>query len=391
MPDQIPTKIGHRNDEEPVVPQVRDMRTKILGLLPKDAQARVLGGIALIMVLVIVFSGRKTPPVRPAIRPAPEAATIDVNQARIQEYRARIDEQAQKLALEEARLNATRQAFGGPTGASGAEVLPAKAVNSSIRTNPMAEFPRPQPEKSWIEVDREKREYQGLYESNIALSYRTAPVPAMPRTGPPVEPDASAVPKSRTAAAPEFRLLEGTVLETVLTNRLDSSFSGPVNCMVTTDVYSHDHQALLIPQGSRVLGKVRKLQSLGEQRLAVTYHRLIMPDGYSVSLDQFEGLNQIGETGLRDQVNHHYLQIFGASLAIGAIAGLAQGTTRYGLDQSAADTYEQGVASSLSQSSLRILDRYLNILPTFTIREGHRIKVYLSQDLKLPAYTQHPA
>ena len=148
------------------------------------------------------------------------------------------------------------------------------------------------------------------------------------------------------------RLFEGTVLETVLTNRLDGYFSGPINCMVTTNVYSHDGQRLLIPQGSRVLGEVRRVESFGQQRLAVFFHRLIMPDGYSVSLDKFQGLNQIGETGLRDQINHHYLQVFGASLAIGAIAGLSQVNTRSGLDVSAEDAYRQGVASSLSQSSL---------------------------------------
>jgi type IV secretion system protein VirB10 len=116
------------------------------------------------------------------------------------------------------------------------------------------------------------------------------------------------------------------------------------------------------------------------------FHRLIMPDGFSVNLDQFQGLNQIGETGLKDKVNRHYLQTFGMSLAVGAIAGVAQAQTRYGYDVNGTEAYQQGVASSLSQSSLRILDRYLNVLPTFTIREGHRIKVYLTNDLVLPAY-----
>ena len=114
-----------------------------------------------------------------------------------------------------------------------------------------------------------------------------------------------------------------------------------------------------------------------------------MPDGYSVDLDQFHGLNQIGETGLRDQVNHHYGQVFGISLAVGAIAGLATVNTSSGLNASGVDAYRQGVATNLSQSSLRILDRYLNVLPTFTIREGHRIKVILSDDLELPAYELH--
>jgi type IV secretion system protein TrbI len=179
------------------------------------------------------------------------------------------------------------------------------------------------------------------------------------------------------------------VIETVLTNRLDGSFSGPVNCMVTTNIFSHDGQRLLIPQGSHVLGEIRKVENFGQQRLAVVFHRVIMPDGYSVNLDRSPGLNQIGETGLVDKVNHHYLQVFGVSVAIGAIAGLSQANTQYGIDTSAGDAYRQGMATSLSQSSLRILDRYLNVLPTFTIREGHRVKIYLTEDLILPAYHKH--
>ena len=159
--------------------------------------------------------------------------------------------------------------------------------------------------------------------------------------------------------------------------------------MVTTNVYSHDRTKLLIPQGSRVLGNVSRVEALGQQRLALAFHRLIMPNGFSVSLDKMPGLNQVGETGLVDLVNHHYLQIFGVSLAVGAIAGLSQANTQYGLNESASDAYRQGVANSLSQSSLHILDRYLNVLPTFTIGEGHRIKVYLTADLELPAYNQH--
>jgi type IV secretion system protein VirB10 len=184
----------------------------------------------------------------------------------------------------------------------------------------------------------------------------------------------------------KYRLYEGTVLETVLTNRLDGSFSGPVNCMLTTNVYSRDGQHLLIPQGSRILGEARKVEAFGQNRLAVYFHRLIMPDGSWITLDKFQGLNQIGESGLDGQINHHYFQVFGVSIAIGAIAGLGQANTRTGLDQSGLDAYQQGVTTSLSQSSLRILDRYLNVLPTITIREGARVKVLLSADLLLPAY-----
>jgi type IV secretion system protein VirB10 len=193
---------------------------------------------------------------------------------------------------------------------------------------------------------------------------------------------------STSPVGKRYTLFEGSIIETALTTRLDATFSGPVVCVASADVYSQNGRHLLIPRGTRVLGEVRQVNDLGQQRIAVGFHRLIFPNGQSVTLDNFVGLNQIGETGLRDQVNHHYVQIFGAAIAVGAISGLAQSNTNYGSNASPTDIYRQGVSSSLSQSSMHILDRFLNILPTFTIREGHRIKVYLSQDLELPEYSE---
>jgi type IV secretion system protein VirB10 len=156
--------------------------------------------------------------------------------------------------------------------------------------------------------------------------------------------------------------------------------------MVTTDVYSSDRRHLVIPRGSKVLGEVNRVDNFGQERLAVFFHRIIRPDGYSIRLDRFQGLNQIGETGLKDKIDRHYARLFGVSIALGALAGLAQYRTHYGLEMSSSDLYRQGVSRSLANSGTRILEKFLNILPTFTIREGHRVKIYLSGDLQLPAY-----
>jgi type IV secretion system protein VirB10 len=183
------------------------------------------------------------------------------------------------------------------------------------------------------------------------------------------------------------RLLEGTVIDAVLLNRLDGTFAGPVEGLVTTPVYSHDRQSIVIPAGARVLGAAAPVQSWGDSRLAVSFHRLVMPDGRTYSLDRFKGLDGIGETGLKDSVNHHYLQVFGASLAIGALSGLAQyGTTTSLGTTSFGDQYRQAAGSSLAASTGRVLDRFLNVLPTITIREGYRLKVYLTNDFDLPVY-----
>src|SRR5213078_213259 len=120
-----------------------------------------------------------------------------------------------------------------------------------------------------------------------------------------------------SATGQPYVVYEGTLIETALMNRLDGDASGPVKVLVTNPVYSHDHQHVLIPEGTVVLGESQKIGTSGfgqQRRLAVAFHRMIMPDGYSVDLDQFRGLNQIGETGLKDKVNNHYIQIFGTSI-----------------------------------------------------------------------------
>ena len=143
----------------------------------------------------------------------------------------------------------------------------------------------------------------------------------------------------------------------------------------------------MIPAGARVLGTSSPVQAWGESRLAVSFHRLVMPDGQTHRFDRFKGLGQIGDTGLTDRVNRHYWQVFGASIAIGALSGLAQLGTQTGVDGTTfGESYRQGVGASLAASTGRVLDRYLNILPTLTIREGYRIKVYLTNDLDLPTY-----
>ena len=438
----MPDNPIHNPEQEPRPEgSVRSRAVKPPGILPKNTQTWVISGLATVMVAAIALSGNGSK----SKAPAPlnrQAGVIDPNASRIAEYRNRLEEETRKLAAEQATLNKAKQAAAASDPQVAAAIEPTRAPN----TYPVQQPPPPDERLSatkQLEAERERKEYSSLFASNVALSFRkdseaqesagstSAPsatsATSVPMTAPypylyPVPPLAPSVntgvpqgvapvagqapartPQAETreriksnpdpdltgADGKSYRLLEGTILETVLTNRLNGSLAGPVNTILTTDVYSHDRQHLLIPQGSRILGEVKPVANFGEQRLAVLFHRIIMPDGYSVSLDQFQGLNQIGEGGLRDQVNHHYVEIFGVSVAIGAIAGLSQANTLYGISESATDAYRQGFSASLSQSSLRILDRFLNILPTFTIREGHRIKIYLASDLMLPTYDHH--
>ena len=172
------------------------------------------------------------------------------------------------------------------------------------------------------------------------------------------------------------RIYEGSFLEAVLLTQLTGDFPGPVLAMVSVPFYSADRQRILIPRGARVVGTARAVQDPDQSRLAVAFHRLLMPDGSWIDLE-FTGLNQAGEGALQDQVDRHYFSTFAAAGAVGVVSGLAlAGGSPFGL--------RAGVGQGLGQSATSVLDRFLNRLPTLTIRAGHRLRVWFTSDVLVP-------
>ncbi len=420
---------------EPISSGIPDKAPKPPGLVPKNVQSWLILGLAVLMVVIMWLTGGKKPVTPKTNLLAPVAPTAEVNETKIAELQDRIQHlQHDQLVAQNALAQQTSLLATAPSGAD---------TNSGASGSA-----QPERAEDAIEAERKKRGYLSLFASNVALTFRkqapvtlsppgedsatarvhsaegpsdlktpdlaqllrqiqpafvsptsaaTTPVPGAAASSAEPEPNKkddkppAAGPAGAQTPAPgkTYVLFEGTVLETVLLNRLDGAMAGPIDCLVTSDLYSRDRQHLLVPAGSKVLGETRKVESFGQARLAVAFHRLLMPDGYSVSLDQFKGLNQAGDTGLRDQVNNHYLRIFGASLAVGAIGAVAEAGTGSVLTATGTDRFREGFGQSTAQSSAQILDRFLNILPTITIREGHRVKVYLSGDLALPDYNHH--
>ena len=177
------------------------------------------------------------------------------------------------------------------------------------------------------------------------------------------------------------RIYEGAFLEAVLVTQLSGDFPGPVLAQVAVPFYSADRQRVLVPRGARVIGTASAVQGQDQERLAVSFHRLIYPDGRWVTLD-FHGLNQVGEGALKDQVNRHYFSMFAAVGAVGIISGLTlQNSNPYG---GGAQAFRAGAGQGLGQAAEQILQRFLNRLPNITIRAGHRLRIWFTSDVLVP-------
>ena len=140
-------------------------------------------------------------------------------------------------------------------------------------------------------------------------------------TGPAITASADAVTLTTPNDPPGFeRVYEGSVVSGVLVTQLSGDFAGPVEAHVSIPFYSSDRQRILIPRGARFLGTAQPVRAQDQSRLAVGFHRLILPDGRWVDL-AFHGLNGLGEGALRDQVNRHYFAMFAAAGAVGRDCG----------------------------------------------------------------------
>jgi len=385
--------------------RLRDKRVRPEGVVPKQAQGYVVAGLAVLILMAVMFSKNHAKLAPKETASSPLAVSTDMNQRKIQELEQDLSaDQRQSQQEQQARSN------------NGTASTNASAVNAQTAGagSPAAQLPpaaATEPPRDPVADAEKAMAFKARFASNLVSTDdgipRSSAEPA--DLGGSIAARFSSLPPQAAATqtavagskrAPEvnvnsahgqpYVVFEGTTIDSVLVNRLDGEFTGPVKVMVTNPVYSLDRQHVLIPEGTFILGDVQKVAGLGQKRLAVTFHRLLMPDGYSVDLDQFHGLDQAGSTGLKDKVNNHYVEIFGASIALGVIAGVAEATnTNQGYNESGSEAYKSGIASSLSQSSANVLDRFINIPPTITIREGHRIKVYIMQDMLLPAYENH--
>lgn len=185
-----------------------------------------------------------------------------------------------------------------------------------------------------------------------------------------------------------YRIFEGMVLEGVVTNHIDGGFSGPILVMLTTDYYSHDHQQLLMPQGTRLIGTVQSVGNAQQRKMFVTFHSAVCPDGFSLDFDKYIGLDPLGTTGLATKVDHGYFQAFAAAAAIGGLGGLAQiGNNGSVLD--ASTQIRNGISAQTAAEGEQVLNHFLNRLPVITLKEGSRARVYVGRDILIPSYAEH--
>ena len=186
-----------------------------------------------------------------------------------------------------------------------------------------------------------------------------------------------------------YQVMAGTVIAGALVTGIKSDLPGDVIATVTEPVYdTATGKFLLIPQGSRILGRYNSQVSYGQSRVQVVWNRVILPDTSSLTLDNLVGTDPAGYAGLEDDVDWHWKRIVaGAVLTtlLGVGAELAAPENRQDGNRIVI-AGRDSAQDSINQVGQEITRRNMNIQPTLTERPGLPVRIIVNRDLVLRPY-----
>lgn len=184
------------------------------------------------------------------------------------------------------------------------------------------------------------------------------------------------------------KCFEGQFIDCVLLHKLvvDTEES-PVTVAVAKDFFDASARFVVIPAGTRVVGRSQVVNYHGASRLYIWFERLIMPNGVSVNLPQNgRALDSQGSLGVASNVNRHFFMKYGSAIMVGLLDGLS------GLAQSSISDYQMRnmfgrTSENFAEVNREMMKNTGNIVPTISVNPGHRLKLNISADIIISAYS----
>jgi type IV secretory pathway VirB10-like protein len=189
----------------------------------------------------------------------------------------------------------------------------------------------------------------------------------------------------QTPASP-YQLMAGSIISASLITGLNSDLPGFVIAQVTEHVYdTATGRHLLIPQGTRLIGKYDNVVAFGQERALVVWQRLILPDGSSIVIDNLPATDTGGYAGLADEVDLHTWKLL-KGVALATVLGVGSELAFGASDSDLVRALQLSTQSTTNRAGQRLVERNLNVQPTITVRPGWPLRVIVPRDLVLRPY-----
>ena len=187
--------------------------------------------------------------------------------------------------------------------------------------------------------------------------------------------------------ASPYELKAGTLIPAILITGINSDLPGQITAQVRSNVYDTvAGKYILVPQGAKLTGLYDSQIAYGQSRVLVVWQRIIYPNGQSIDLEGMPGIDLSGYAGFHDQVNNHYIKIFGSVILMSVISAGAQlSQPQQQINDNSQLSVNQTLAASLGTNIMNtanmITQKNLGIQPTLMIRPGYLMNISVTKDI----------
>lgn len=298
---------------------------------------------------------------------------------RAEEAEQQVREQANAIRGLEAELEVAQYAEPAQLQGAGA-TLPTGADEEAARVAALEE------RRAQAEADRLARVTSPI----IAFGGSAAPAAAPPGEAPDLGPDeaflragarVAEIEQAVVIAHPSRTVIQGTMIQAVMETAIDSSLPGAIRAVVSEDVHSYDGTRILIPRGSKLIGRYNSQVEPTQRRLMVAWDRIVTPDGQSVTIAAY-GADELGRSGKTGLIDRRLGTRFGSAALVSLISALPNAASAAVDDPVAADLAEE-LGDDAGDAAGSALDGYLSVPPTIFVDQGARVTVMVDRDLEL--------
>ena len=184
----------------------------------------------------------------------------------------------------------------------------------------------------------------------------------------------------------------GSVIQATLLTGISTDIpNNEIVAVVRQDIYdSLTGSHLLIPQGSKIIGQAGSAGGKGVKRIGVTFNRIILPNGNSITLPNLPAIDGTGMPGLKDIYDSHTgnllrTAVFGTMVS--AIAQSATGNTGGSDTRSPGQEAVSGGVKEIQDVISDLVKRSAQNQITIEIRPGKEFSLFVTQDISIPEYT----
>lgn len=165
----------------------------------------------------------------------------------------------------------------------------------------------------------------------------------------------------------------------ILIEEIISDLEGKVRCQLEENVYGGHGRKVLIPAGTKAVGRYRPLKKVGDERLTISWERMITPDGINIHTGDAEMTDGMGRSGATGNVDRRYTERYGMALLFSTISAAAAYSVP--VDSQNQQVIIENYSRDVLNLTNTILQEHINIKPRVTIPAGSRISISASRDV----------